>query len=186
MISEQQLYQQVQEKTRVVILTSKAENNITAMLLHVLNYHDKQVDYVLANGEQSIDESNEFIVIEAAKNADALKGNIALVIDVNPEIHTADFVNSITNGGMLVYNETIAAVKLLVEANTNTIKKYPYQQPNYTLENEVYFIDTNEGKLPLEITNKNDIKHLLGVKWLCQHMGVDEDDFYEAVGEFSA
>ncbi|MBJ2173462.1 hypothetical protein JBL43_04395 [Aureibaculum sp. A20] len=186
MISEQQLYQQVQGKTRVVILASKDENNITAMLLHVLNYYDKQVDFVLANGKQSIDESNEFIVIEAAKNADALKGNIALVIDVNPEIHTAGFVNSITNGGMLVYYEEVAAVKLIVESSTNTIKKYPYKAPDYSFENEVYFIDTNEGKLPLEITNENDIKHLLGAKWICQHMGVDEDDFYEAVGEFRA
>ena len=180
----QQLYQQTRHKTRVVILASKAENNITAMLLHVLDYHGKEVDFVAVNGENNIKESNEFIVIEDDATADNYKANIALLCDVNPDIQTATFINSITNGGMLVYNEEIPAVKLLVDASKNLIKKYPYQVPDFILENDIYFLDTNEGKLPLEITNAYDIKHILGVKWICQHMGVDEDDFYEAVGTF--
>ncbi|MDY7394460.1 hypothetical protein UMM65_04350 [Aureibaculum sp. 2210JD6-5] len=182
MISAQELYQQTKHKTRVIILASKANNNITAMLLHILKYHDKSVDYVLPNGKSHIAENNEFILIEVAKNANELKGNIALISDVNPEIQTVKFVNSITNGGMLVYNEDVPAIKLIVEASTNPIKKYPYLSPNFTLEDDIYFLDTNEGKLPLEITNENDIKNMLGIKWICQHMGVDEDDFYEAVG----
>ena len=184
MNSLQQLYQQIQHKTRVVILVSKAENSITAMLHHVLNYYDKNVDSISMNGEKNITENNEFIVIEAGKNADRFKANIALLCDINPEIQTVDFINSITNGGMLVYNEEIPAIKLVVEANTIPIKKYSYRRPNYSLENDVFLIDTNEGKLPLEITNETDIKNILGVKWICQHMGVDEDDFFEAVGTF--
>jgi len=182
---EQQLYQQNQHKTRVVILTSIAETNSMAMLLHVLDYHGKEVDYILLNGESNLTENNEFIVIEASKNADSLKANIALLLDVHPDIQTATFINSITNGGMLVYNEEVPAIKMLVEANENAIKKYPYQAPNFTLENDTYFLDTNEGKLPLEMTNENDVKSILGVKWICQHMGIDEDDFYEAVVSFT-
>ena len=33
------------------------------------------------------------------------------------------------------------------------IKKYPYQAPNFTLENGIYYLDTKEGKLPLEISH---------------------------------
>jgi len=184
MNSVQKLYQQTQHKTRVVILASKVGNNLTKMALHVMEYHNKSVDFVLENDRKLIEKSNEFMVIEAAKNADALKANIALITDVNPAIQTATFINSITNGGMLVYNEEVPAVKLVVEANTNPIKKYPYKSPNFTLESNTYYLDTNEGKLPLEMTNENDIKNILGVKWICQHMGIDEDDFYEAVGTF--
>lgn len=184
MISEQQLYQQSQHKTRVVILSSTTDNNIAEMLLHVMEYHKKNVDYVLANGKNNFNEHNEFIVIEKAKSADKFKANIALIVDVNPEIQTTDFINSITNGGMLVYNEEINTVKMLVESNTNPIKKYPYKAPNYLFENGTYYLDTNEGELPLDITNEYDMKNILGVKWICQHMGVDEDDFYEAMGTF--
>ena len=184
MNQEQQLYQQSQHKTRVVVLATRAENIVISMLLHVLDYHGKDVDFVLMNGENKIKENNEFIVIEAGKNADSYKANIAIVCDVNPNIQMTSFINSITNGGMLVYNEEVPAVKLLVNASNNPIKKYPYQIPNFTLENNTYFLDTNEGKLPLEITNENDIKNIIGVKWICQHMGIDEDDFFEAVGTF--
>ena len=181
----QNIYQQSQHKTRVVILAPKAENNITAMLLHVLEYHGKNVDFVLDKAQSThFDKQNGFIVIEATKNEDVYKANIALFCDVNPEINTTTFINSVVNGGMLVYNEEIATLKLIVDASTSPIKKYPYQAPNFTLENDVYFLDTNEGKLPLEITNENDIRNILGVKWICQHMGIDEDDFYEAIGTF--
>jgi len=181
----QNIYQQSQQKTRVVILAPKVENNLTAMLLHVLEYHGKNVDFVLDKAQSThFDEQNEFIVIESAISADIYKANIALLCDINPEINTATFIKSLINGGMLVYNEEVATLKSIVEASTSPIKKYPYQAPNFTLENETVVLDTNEGKLPLEMTNENDIKHILGVKWICQHMGVDEDDFFEAVGTF--
>ena len=183
-MNAQQLYQQTKYKTRVVILASNTQNCIPKMVLHVMEYYNRNVDFVLANGERDISENNEFVVIETSEDADSYKANIALICDVNPNIQTAAFINSITNGGMLVYNEEIASVKLLVEANKNPIKKYPYQAPNFNVKDNVFYLDTDEGELPLEITNENDVKNILGVKWICQHMGVDEDDFYEALVAF--
>ena len=184
MTISQQSDQHLQHKTRVVLLTPKAENNIANMLLHVMEYHNKDVDFISIDGEENLSENNEFVVIEARKSVDRYTPNIALLCDVHPDIQTADFINSMTNGGMLVYNEEVPAIKLVVTANTNQIKKYPYMAPEVTLENGTYFLDTNEGKLPLEITNETDIKNILGVKWICQHMGIDEDDFFKAVGTF--
>jgi UDP-N-acetylmuramate: L-alanyl-gamma-D-glutamyl-meso-diaminopimelate ligase len=39
--------------------------------------------------------------------------------------------------------------------------------------------------LPLEIFGKHNLQNLAGAKWICQHMGIDEDDFYEAIESFS-
>ncbi|RPD93448.1 hypothetical protein EGM88_13170 [Aureibaculum marinum] len=186
MISIQQLYQQSLDKTRVVIVVPTIENNIMAMLRHVLEYHDKDVDYVLPNGKSISTEDNEFVLIEATKNANDFKANIALIVDVNPELNTTTFIDSITDGGMLVYNQDVASLKLIVEANTHTIKKYSYAAPNYTIENELHFLETNEGKLPIQISEKIDLENLFGIKWLCQHLGIDEDAFYEAIGTFEA
>ena len=38
--------------------------------------------------------------------------------------------------------------------------------------------------MPLEIFGKHNMNNLAGAKWICQHMGIDEDDFYEAMMEF--
>ena len=40
------IYEQSKNKTRVVIGGSHGKTTITAMILHVLNYHDKAVDYM--------------------------------------------------------------------------------------------------------------------------------------------
>ena len=45
-------------------------------------------------------------------------------------------------------------------------------------------METPEGPMPLEIFGKHNLNNLAGAKWICQHMGVDEDDFYEAIASF--
>ena len=39
--------------------------------------------------------------------------------------------------------------------------------------------------MPLEIFGTHNLQNLAGAKWICQHMGIDEDDFYEAIASFS-
>ncbi|MFT5214875.1 MAG: UDP-N-acetylmuramate: L-alanyl-gamma-D-glutamyl-meso-diaminopimelate ligase, partial [Patiriisocius sp.] len=95
------------------------------------------------------------------------------------------FTDSMVPGGSMVYNEEDAVVKEVVEASVNQIKKYAYQTPNHFIENGVTFLETTEGDLPLEIFGKHNLQNLAGAKWICQHMGVDEDDFYEAIESFS-
>lgn len=38
--------------------------------------------------------------------------------------------------------------------------------------------------MPLEIFGNHNLQNLAGAKWICQHMGIDEDDFYEAIVSF--
>ena len=38
--------------------------------------------------------------------------------------------------------------------------------------------------MPIEVFGEHNLKNLAGAKWICQHMGIDEDDFYEAIGSF--
>lgn len=183
MILEQELYQQTKHATRVVISGNAKKNALTKMVLHVMDYYDKTVDYVIKDSKQIA--HNEFIVIEASNQPELLVPNIALLSNtLLSDFETVKFLNAITNGGILVYNEEDEVLSKLVEACSNTIKKYPYKKPDVTVENGIFYLDTNEGKLPLEIADQHTLDHILGVKWICQHMGIDEDDFYEAVGTF--
>ena len=38
--------------------------------------------------------------------------------------------------------------------------------------------------MPIEVFGKHNLSNLAGAKWICQNMGVDEDDFYEAIATF--
>jgi UDP-N-acetylmuramate: L-alanyl-gamma-D-glutamyl-meso-diaminopimelate ligase len=94
------------------------------------------------------------------------------------------FVDSIVRGGSITYNAEDTEVAKVVEASENTIRKLPYYTPEYTVENGETLLETPEGALPIEVFGKHNLNNLAGAKWICQHMGIDEDDFYEAIATF--
>lgn len=206
------LYEQSKDKTRVVIGGSHGKTTITSMILHVLNYHDKEVDYMVGAQLEGFETmvhlttENEFIVLEGDEYLSSpinrrpkfhlYKPNIALLsgiawdhINVFPTFENYKeqfqiFTDSLTNGGSMVYNEEDENVADVVESSTNHIKRYPYTTPNHFIDNGITYIETEEGDLPLEIFGKHNLQNLAGAKWICQHMGIDEDDFYEAIASF--
>jgi len=206
------LYEQSKNKTRVVIGGSHGKTTITSMILHVLHYHDKDVDYMVGAQLEGFDtmvhltEENDFMVLEGDEYLSSpidrrpkfhlYKPNIALVsgiawdhINVFPTFDNyvdqfRIFMNSIVNGGALVYNEEDIEVKKLAEAAEVPIRKFPYTTPEYSVENGQTLLDTPEGKMPIEIFGAHNLNNLAGAKWICQHMGVDEEEFYEAIASF--
>lgn len=206
------LFEQSKFKTRVVIGGSHGKTSITSMILHVMNYHGKEVDYMVGAQLEGLEnpvkltEENDFIVIEGDEYLSSpidrrpkfhlYQPNIALLsgiawdhINVFPDYENyvdqfRIFIDSIVNGGILVYNEEDEGLKKLVSETENPIRKHPYSTPNYHTEADVTILDTPEGDLPLEIFGKHNLNNLSGAKWICQHMGIDEDDFFEAIATF--
>ena len=207
------LYEQSKNKTRVVIGGSHGKTTITSMILHVLNYHERDVDYMVGAQLEGFETmvhltaENDFIVLEGDEYLSSpidrrpkfhlYKPNIALLsgiawdhINVFPtfENYVSQFnifTDSMVHGGIMVYNEEDSTVKDVVESSENHIKKYPYQTPKHFIENGITYLETPEGDLPLEIFGTHNLQNLAGAKWICQHMGIDEDDFYEAIASFS-
>lgn len=206
------LYEQSKDKTRVVIGGSHGKTTITSMILHVLNYHEIEVDYMVGaqlDGFETmvhLTSENEFIVLEGDEYLSSpidmrpkfhlYKPNIALLsgiawdhINVFPTFENyveqfSIFTNSLANGGIMVYNEEDSIVKEVVEGSESPIKTYSYETPVYKIVNGTTLIETNEGELPLEIFGKHNLQNMAGAKWICQHMGVGEDEFYEAIVSF--
>ncbi len=207
------LYEQSKNKTRVVIGGSHGKTTITSMILHVMHYHDRDVDYMVGAQLEGFDtmvkltEENDFIVLEGDEYLSSpidrrpkfhlYKPNIALLsgiawdhINVFPtyENYVAQFeifLTEITNGGTIIYNQEDTEVKRVVENSTATIKKVPYRTPEYTVENGTTLLETPEGPMPIEVFGKHNLNNLEGARWICQLMGIDAEDFYEAIATFS-
>jgi UDP-N-acetylmuramate: L-alanyl-gamma-D-glutamyl-meso-diaminopimelate ligase len=94
------------------------------------------------------------------------------------------FVNQITKGGILVYNEEDKTVKKVAENSENSIRKLAYKTPNYSVEDGTTMLETPEGSMPIEVFGAHNLNNLAGAKWICQNMGVDEADFFEAIASF--
>jgi len=206
------LYEQSKNKTRVVIGGSHGKTTITSMILHVMHYHNIEVDYMVGAQLEGFDtmvhltETNDFIVLEGDEYLSSpidrrpkfhlYQPNIALLsgiawdhINVFPTFENyveqfEIFVNQITKGGILVYNEEDSTVKKVAEESTNTIRRMPYQTPSYSVEDGTTLLETPEGPMPIEVFGAHNLNNLAGAKWICQNMGVDEADFYEAIASF--
>jgi UDP-N-acetylmuramate: L-alanyl-gamma-D-glutamyl-meso-diaminopimelate ligase len=206
------LYEQSKFKTRVVIGGSHGKTTITSMILHVLQYNEMEVDYMVGAQLEGFDrmvhltDANDFIVLEGDEYLSSAldripkfhlyKPNIALLsgiawdhINVFPTFENyveqfRIFVDSIVKGGSITYNLEDVEVKNVVEATENPIRKFPYAVPEHRVEDGITYLETPDGEMPLEIFGTHNLSNLAGAKWICQQMGVDEADFYEAMTTF--
>jgi UDP-N-acetylmuramate: L-alanyl-gamma-D-glutamyl-meso-diaminopimelate ligase len=206
------LYEQSKNKTRVVIGGSHGKTTITSMILHVMKYHNRAVDYMVGAQLEGFDtmvhltEENDFIVLEGDEYLSSpidlrpkfhlYQPNIALIsgiawdhINVFPTFENyveqfEIFINKITKGGILIYNQDDLEVKKVAESTTNEIRKIAYTTPKYTVKDGVTLLETPEGNMPIEVFGAHNLNNLAGAKWVCQNMGIDEADFYEAIATF--
>ena len=206
------IYEMSKNKTRVVIGGSHGKTSITAMILHVLNDNDISVDYMVGAQLKGfstmvhLTDENDFILLEGDEYLSSpidrrpkfhlYKPNIALLsgiawdhINVFPtkEIYSKQFeifLDSIVSGGSIVYNELDLELNEMVQNCSNSIRKLEYSLPEFLIENDITYLLTDEGSLPLKIFGDHNLSNLSGAKLICQLMGVQEEEFNSSIVSF--
>lgn len=183
------LYQQCTNRTRVVVAGRGGAKYIVPMVLHTMNFYNLPISYFsdnqyVTNGNH-FDNSSEFVLIQAEENLENYHPTLALISDISEEKEKyANFVDSITKGGILIYNQEDDFLNEIAQNTENPIRKIAYQTPDYQLVSKEIFLTTDEGELPLSNLCESDVINIEGAKWLCQNMGIDPADFYEALVSF--
>lgn len=206
------LYEQSKNKTRVVIAGSHGKTTITSMVLHVLKYHQVDVDYMVGAQLEGFDtmvkltDTNEFMILEGDEYLSSpidlrskfllYQPNIALLsgiawdhINVFPTFESykqpfLSFVNTISQGGALIYNEEDKEVVEVAEQSSNYLKKFPYHTPNYVIKDEKVYLQTSEGELQLSLFGRHNLLNLEGARLVCNQIGIQNEAFYEAILSF--
>ena len=170
------IFEMSKNKTRVVIGGSHGKTSITAMVLHVLKENDISVDYMVGAQLKGFDtmvnfkDDNEFMLLEGDEYLSSpidrrpkfhlYKPNIALLsgiswdhINVFPTKEDYKkqfeiFLETITSGGVIVYNSSDSEVDELVNNCSNSIRKLDYEIPSYFIDNGISYLSTDEGDLP--------------------------------------
>jgi len=206
------LYEQSKDKKRVVVGGSHGKTTITAMILHVLNYHHMDCDYMVGAQLAGFD-----VMVKLTDTAPVmvLEGDEYLTspIDRRPKFHlympdvaiisgiawdhinvfpTFDnyveqfriFANLVSDGGALIYCGDDEAVKNVCTAAKKTLRKMPYSLPSFNIVDGKTFVEHGATKYQLQIFGRHNLLNMEGARLVCKELGVDDHGFYEAITSF--
>jgi UDP-N-acetylmuramate: L-alanyl-gamma-D-glutamyl-meso-diaminopimelate ligase len=208
------IYEATKDKTRVVIGGSHGKTTITAMILHVLNFHKIDADYLVGaqlegfntmvkltkEAPIAIIEGDEYLAspIDRRPKFHLYKPNIAILsgiawdhINVFPTFENyvnqfETFVDLIEPNGALIYcNEDQELQKVAAKSGkSNNISKTPYSIPKHRIENGTTIIKDNGKEIPLQIFGNHNLMNLNGARLVCNKLGLNDVQFYEAIQSF--
>ncbi len=208
------IYEATKDKTRVVIGGSHGKTTITAMILHVLNFHKMDTDFMVGaqlegfntmvkltkDAPIAVIEGDEYLAspIDRRPKFHLYKPNIAILsgiawdhINVFPtfDIYVNQFekfVDLIEPNGSLIYcNEDIELQKVAANSGKlNHISKTPYSVPKHRIENGTTILEDNGKEIPLLIFGNHNLMNLNGARLVCNKLGLTDSQFYEAIQSF--
>lgn len=206
------IFKESKEKTRVVVGGSHGKTTTTSMIMHVLKSSGKEFDYLvgarLEGFDQSVNITNAPVIIcegdeypasiiEKRPKFHFLFPHIAILtgiawdhINVFPTFENyleqfRIFIDKIEKGGHLIYNETDAVLKELVENHQrDDIHYHPYGVPGHTIENgqTVVFIDGVE--MEINVFGNHNLMNMQAAWLVCKELGVTVEQFTNAIGSF--
>lgn len=207
------IYEATKDKIRIVIGGSHGKTTITAMILHVMNFHKMETDYLVGaqlegfNTMVRLSNTAKFAVIEGdeylASPIDRrpkfhlYKPNIAVLsgiawdhINVFPTFENytdqfKKFIQLIEPHGYLMYcAEDNVLEEICRNTKTDDVSKTPYSIPENVIEDGVTFLISGDKKIPLQIFGDHNLMNLNGARLVCNKINLSDEQFYEAIQSF--
>lgn len=207
------IFEQSQNKQRVVIAGSHGKTTITSMVLHVLNATNRQFNYLvgaqLEGFENMVKLSDEapLIVIEGDEYFTSpldhtpkfmhYQPHIALIsgiawdhFNVFPtwESYVKQFellADSIPKAGSIVYDETDDMLDVIGQKERTDVVSIAYNvHPNKIENGKTILITAENGDIPVLVFGDHNMKNINGAKAVCERVGVTDEEFYAAIQSF--
>jgi UDP-N-acetylmuramate: L-alanyl-gamma-D-glutamyl-meso-diaminopimelate ligase len=206
------LYEQSKNKKRIVIGGSHGKTSITAMIMHVLNFAKVNFDYMVGSQLAGFDtmvkitEDAPIIVLEGDEYLSSpidrrpkfhlYKADIALLsgiawdhINVFPTFDNyieqfRIFVNQLPANGSIIYcKEDIEVVKVCTNAPPG-VHQLPYGIPAHEIVDGITYLTHDGQHIWLQIFGNHNLMNLEGARLVCNQIGVNDEQFYQAISTF--
>ena len=207
------IFNQSKDKIRIVIGGSHGKTSITSLVLHVLRTLNIESDYMVGaqlDGFEvmvKLTDTSKYIVLEGDEY-------LSSALDLRPKFHLYKphialisgiawdhinvfktfenylkqfeiFINSIKENGTLVYNELDPELKKLVRLNKSNLNYISYSIPKHKIIDGISFIDINNRLYRLKIFGDHNLQNISGALNICKALGVESEDFYNAITSFN-
>ncbi|MEN8248679.1 MAG: Mur ligase family protein [Bacteroidota bacterium] len=206
------IYEFSKNKQRVVIGGSHGKTTVTAMIMHVLKFHNSKFDYVVGakvNGfEETVHLSDAPVIIIEGDEYPSSR------IDATPKFHhyqhhiglingiawdhvnvfpTEDeyvqqfdrFADSSPKASSLAYNDEDSLATLIGVQERADVVRLPYTTHPYEVINGTTYLIDGDDRIKLKIFGKHNILNLSGAKEVLSRLSISKIDFYDAIKSFS-
>lgn len=206
------LYEQTKDKTRVVIGGSHGKTTITSMVMHVLQYHNIDFDYMVGAQIEGFD---TMVRLNSTSKVAVFEGDeyLSSPIDRRPKFHwyrpqiglltgvAWDHINVfptfenytdqfnrfaelMPDDGTLVYYSGDQWLRAIAEKNQSRLKTIGYQEHDARLKNGETYLTVNGHETRIGVFGRHNLQNISGAKILCNQIGITDQQFYEAIPRF--
>lgn len=206
------VYEQSREKKRIVISGSHGKTTITSIILHTLNFHGLDFDYLvgaqievfelmvkLSDAPVIIIEGDEYLTSPIDRRPKFFHYHHDILLmsgiawdhyNVFPtfENYREQFevlAKMTPKDGLFIYCREDVQVKSIAEnlANVN-FGLIPYAAHPSKIQDGVTYLLTDVGEVPILVFGEHNLQNLQGALEICLNLGISKTQFYEAIQHF--
>jgi UDP-N-acetylmuramate: L-alanyl-gamma-D-glutamyl-meso-diaminopimelate ligase len=205
------IYEHSRDKQRIVIAGSHGKTTITAIIMHVLNYHKKDFDYVvgakvnglplsvkLSQAPIIIIEGDEYLSSALDREPKFLKyqhhiGVISGISWDHANVFPSEdayvkqfdlFADQTPKGGILIYNEQDNMTLMIAKKERADVLPIPYKTHSHAEEGQQFFLTNGKERYPIRIFGTHNLQNISAAKETLKKIGVNAEMFFQAIGSF--
>jgi UDP-N-acetylmuramate: L-alanyl-gamma-D-glutamyl-meso-diaminopimelate ligase len=207
------IFEQSQDKHRVVIAGSHGKTTITSMILHVLHVHNRKYNYLVGAKIEGFEnmvylsDDSPVVIMEGDEYFSSpidptpkflhYQPHIALIsgiawdhYNVFPtwEKYVQQFeilADSLPKAGVLLYDETDDMLDVIGQKERADISNLAYSAHPYHIVAGKTFLKTQTGMdVPLQVFGEHNMKNITGAMLVCEILGITKEQFYQAISSF--
>ena len=205
------IYERSKNKQRIVIGGSHGKTTITAMVLHTLNFHNRDFDYVIGGKIPSLEGTIKLsgaptIIIEGDEYPSSpidpspkfLKYNhhIGVISGIawdhanvfpDEDLYIEQFVkfsDATPKGGTLIFNHLDLHAQSIGSIEREDVLQLPYKTFDHFTHNGATFLKDGARNVPLKIFGKHNMSNLAAAWSVIERLSITKEEFLEAISSF--
>jgi UDP-N-acetylmuramate: L-alanyl-gamma-D-glutamyl-meso-diaminopimelate ligase len=205
------IYEHSKDKQRIVIAGSHGKTTITAIVIHVLNYHKRKFDYVagakvngiensvrLSDAPVIVIEGDEYLssALDATPKFLRYQHHIGVISGIawdHANVFPTEeeyvkqfdlFADQTPKGGMLIYCEQDAMNMMIGKKERSDVLAIPYKTHPHAEDNHQFYLTNGKDRFPIRVFGSHNLQNISAAKELLKRIGIHADMFFEAITSF--
>jgi UDP-N-acetylmuramate: L-alanyl-gamma-D-glutamyl-meso-diaminopimelate ligase len=206
------IYEHSKNKQRVIIAGSHGKTTITAIIIHVLKFCNREFDYVIGARVRGIEQTVKLsdapvIIIEGDEYLSSpldptpkflrYHHHIGLISGIawdHANVFPSEeeyvrqfdlFADQTPKGGVLVYCDQDSMALIIGKKERTDVSAISYKSHPHTSEQGGKFsLVYNKEKYPVRIFGSHNFQNISGAREVLKKLGITTEQFYEAISSF--